>query len=252
MLRRQARNLLGYARRLFAWAVAQHVYGLVTDPTEKLKAKDLVGKKVARQRVLTDPELRALWQAAKSMDYPYGPLLQLLTLTGQRKSEVGEARWREFDLDKKLWTIPPERMKSNAAHSVPLTDDVVAILRSLPRFNRGDHLFTSTFGHKAVDGFSRAKARLDETMAAQLGGAADHWVIHDIRRTMRTHLSALPIPDRVRELVIAHARPGMHKVYDQYAYLDEKRDALEKWQIRLRGIVNPPSAGANVVQLRGA
>jgi hypothetical protein len=67
----------------------------------------------------------------------------------------------------------------------------------------------------------------------------DEWRIHDIRRTMRTGLSALPVSDMVRELVIAHTRSGLHKVYDQYAYLDEKREALELWAKRLRSIVMP-------------
>ena len=74
------------------------------------------------------------------------------------------------------------------------------------------------------------------------------YVLHDIRRTMRTHLSALPVPDLVRELVIGHTKPGLHKVYDQHAYLDEKRHALELWAKRLRTIVEPTPD--NVVTLR--
>jgi hypothetical protein len=74
------------------------------------------------------------------------------------------------------------------------------------------------------------------------------YVLHDIRCTMRTHLSALPIPDLVRELVIGHAKPGLHKVYDQHAYLAEKRHALELWTKRLRDIVE--STPNNVVALR--
>jgi hypothetical protein len=75
----------------------------------------------------------------------------------------------------------------------------------------------------------------------------DEWRIHDIRRTMRTGLSSLPVSDMVRELVIAHTRPGLHKVYDQYAYVDEKRHALELWAARLRSIVTP--SPDNVVAL---
>ena len=245
----QARNLLGYAKRLFSWAVAQHGYGLTESPAEKLKPKDMIGRKVLRQRVLTDTELRALWQAAGKLGYPYGEVFRMLTLTGQRKSEVAEARWREFDLDKKLWVIPAERMKGDAAHIVPLTDDVLALLEELPRFKKGDHVFSTTFGATPVNGFSKSKKRLDNAMAAELDGPVDPFVIHDIRRTMRTGLSALPIPDRVRELVIAHAQPGLHKVYDQHAYEQEKRHALELWAQRLRHIVSPPAA--NVVALHG-
>jgi integrase len=244
----QARNVFGYAKRLFDWAVAQHTYGLAQSPMEKLRAKDLVDKKVIRRRVLTNEELRALWQVAETIGYPYGLVFQLLALTGQRKSEVAEARWREFDLPNKLWTIPPERMKGGAAHAVPLSDDALALLNALPRF-KGDYVFSTTLGKTPVNGFSKAKVRIDAAMAAALGSAPDDWVIHDIRRTMRTRLSGLPIEDHVRELVIAHAQPGLHQVYDQYAYLEEKRQALELWAARLRSIVTP--ASANVVALHG-
>lgn len=256
----QAHNLLGYARRLFNWAIDQHVYGLEVSPCDRLKPKAIIGEKQARNRVLSDMELQVAWDAAGGLGYPYGPLFRMLLLTGQRKSEVGEARWREFDLDKKTWTIPAERMKSEAAHIVPLSEDMVALLRALPRFNSGDYLFSTTFGRSPVNGFSKGKARLDKAMLKLLATAgADEahqktelasFVIHDLRRTVRTHLSALPVPDMVRELVIAHTKPGLHKVYDQYAYLDEKRHALELWAARLMSIVQP--SPANVVPFEAA
>ena len=89
------------------------------------------------------------------LDYPFGPLLQMLVLTGQRPSEVAEARWRELDLAQQLWVIPPERMKGNAAHVVPLVlDEVCALLAGLPRFKHGDYVFSTAFGAKPVTGFS--------------------------------------------------------------------------------------------------
>jgi integrase len=117
----------------------------------------VIGKKAVRTRILKDDELRLMWNAADVMGYPYGPLFRLLALTGQRKSEVAEARWSEFDLKVKLWTIPAQRMKADAAHAVPLSDDAIALLKSLPRFHHGDHLFSTTFGKKAVNGFSKAR-----------------------------------------------------------------------------------------------
>ena len=86
-------------------------------------------------------------------------------------------------------------------------------------------------------------------MTEVLGAPVEKFVIHDIRRTVRTQLSAIPgISDLVRELVIGHTKPGLHKVYDQHAYLDEKRHALDAWAARLRDIVEPPPA--NVTRLR--
>ena len=151
-------------------------------------------------------------------------------------------------------------MKADADHVVPLSDDVLDILKSLPRFKKGDHLFSTTFGTKPVNGFSKAKLRLDRRMARSwraLGRVRGEdrreaqitpWVIHDIRRSMRTGLSTLPVPDLVRELVIAHTKPGLHKVYDQHAYEAEKRHALELWAAKLRTIVEPPPPD-NVVPL---
>jgi integrase len=256
----QAHNLLTTARRLFSWAIDQQVYGLEASPCDRLRPKAIVGKRLARKRILDDDELWALWRAAGRLGYPYGPLLCMLALTGQRKSEVAEARWTEFDLAQKLWTIPPERMKADAAHVVPLTDDAMAVLKTLPRFKRGDHLFSTDFGAKPVNGFSKAKTRLDRHMLrswraiGRINGKDRRksqippFVIHDIRRSMRTGLSALPVPDLVRELVIAHTKPGLHKVYDQHAFESEKRHALELWAARLRNIVSPPPT--NVVPLK--
>lgn len=252
----QAHNLLGHVRTLFNWAIARGVYGLDRSPCDRLKPAAVIGKKLARKRVLTDPEIRALWNACDAIGYPYGPIFRLLLLTGQRKSEVAEASWPEFNLDAKLWTIPAERMKADAAHVVPLTDEAIKVLRSVPRYKRGEHLFSTMFGERPVSGFSKAKTRLDEVMLNELRNTAgdgtriEPFVLHDIRRTVRTGLSALPVPELVRELVIAHTKPGLHKVYDQHAYLDEKRKALDLWAARLRTIVEP--APADVISLAAA
>src|SRR6185312_12016560 len=99
-----------------------------------------------------------------------------LMLTGQRRSEVAEARWSEITGD--LWTIPDDRMKAKATHIVPWVPEAVALLGELPRFNGGEYVFTSTFGKMPVKGFVKAKARIDELMPRVNAG----WVLHDIRR----------------------------------------------------------------------
>jgi integrase len=238
-----AHNLLGYVRRLFNWAIDQQVYaGLEASPCDRLKPKAIIGGKKLRNRTLNDAELRAAWIAAERMRYAYGPLFKLLMLTGARKSEVAEAQWSEFDLAKKLWTIPAERVKAAAAHIVPLSDDAVTLLKSLPCFNGGECLFSVNAGRSPVAAFSAAKHRFDAEILEALRetdpkAKLSDFVIHDIRRTVRTGLSAIPnISDLVRELVIGHTKPGLHRVYDQYSYLDEKRFALDAWAARLRNI----------------
>jgi integrase len=244
-----ARNLLALIRRLFNWAIDQRAYGIEHSPCVRLKPDKLVGKQGARTRVLCNDEMRALWRAAESMGAPYGKFYQTLALTGQRRNEVAKAKWSEIDLREKLWTIPAERMKAGAAHEVPLSNDVVTLLKSLPRGRGGDFVFSQSDGVRPVARFSAEKKKLDKAMKKELGGKLTAFKVHDIRRTMRTGLSAIPnISDLVRELAIGHTKPDLHKVYDQHAYRDEKRHALDQWAKRLRGIV----AGdvGNVVSIR--
>lgn len=260
----QAHHAFADIRQMFNWAIGTHEFGITASPAERLRPNDLIGARKARHRILKDDELRNVWAAcewsfhlgegkrvratldSKDMGYPYGPLIRLLILTGLRENEVACMRWSEIELDKKLWTIPAERMKNRRAHEVPLAPDMLALIRSLPRF-KGDYVFTTTGGEKPVSGFAKGKARIDK-----LSGV-EGWQFHDLRRTMRTHLSALPVQDIVRELTIAHAKPGLHAVYDQHAYRDEKLECLTLWESRLQGILapKPPPDVADLEEARG-
>ncbi len=261
----RAFKLFALIRRLFNWAIGTDDYGLEFNPCRRLKPGDLIGERHVRDRVLTDGELAALWRISGRIGYPYGPLYRLLVLTALRLNEVCGAQRNEFDLTAQLWTIPAERMKKVKGgakpHVVPLTTEMLDVLHTLPRFATGDFLFSHSHGKRPLkpNQFSDPKAKLDRrmlrTMQALARLRADNpravvmkdWVNHDLRRTVRTHLSALKIPEEVREAVLAHVRPGIKGTYDKYEYLDEKRAALTAWTFRLRDIVEPPPA--NVVKL---
>jgi integrase len=243
----QARNLLGSLKTMFDWAIEQDVYGLEASPCDRIKPTRLIGEKLARKRVLNDAELRAVWHAAGQIGFPFGAAFRMMILTGQRRGEVGGMRWSELDLDKAIWTIPAERMKSDAPHVVPLVVETVALLRAVPRF-AGEYVFTARDGRRPVRGFQKAKEKLDRLMS-ESGAEVRDWRLHDLRRTARTHFSAIPSTDLVRELAISHTKPGLHKVYDQHAYLDERRDLLQRWAKRLMAIVEPPPP--NVLPLAG-
>lgn len=283
----QAHNVFGHVRTFFNWAIASGTYGLEISPCDRLEASALAGgSKKARQRVLGDDELGAYCRAAdRRLGYPFGPMFKLLVLTGQRRDEVSGARWREIHPELvrllrecaakvsasgidwsqvpsawKLWTVPAERFKGERAHVVTLSDDACAVLAELPFFAKGDHLFSTTFGKVPVSGFSKAKDRLDRYILRTLKALARTrgedaggielagYVIHDVRRTVRTRLSSLKVQDHVAELVIGHGRKGIAGTYDVYSYLDEKRDALDRWAAALRAIVAPPPA--NVIELK--
>jgi integrase len=252
-----ARNVYGHLKVLLNWAIARDI--LETSPCDRIVPKALFGEKRIRERVLSDDELLALWRGANRVGYPFGALVQMIMLTGGRLNEVASAQWNEFG--PKLWTIPAERFKMNAVHLVPLTDAMSRLLDTLPRWKRGDFIFTTTGGERPYSGFSSAKAKLDHQMLLSwraIGRAQgvdrrnaqiENWTLHDIRRTVRTRLSALRVPEQTAELVIGHAKKGMTRVYDQHAYIDEMREALEAWNAKLESIIQP--LPANVVPLRG-
>jgi integrase len=240
-----AHHAFAYTSKLFNWAVARDLYRLPLSPCDRIKVREIIGAAEPRQRVLNDNELHHVWHAAAREGYPFGTLVQLLLITGQRLNEVAGKRWSEIDLQRRLWTIPPERMKAATVHEVPLSDLAIAILARLHRFT-GDYVFSTAAGERPISGFSKAKNRLDMIVeerrtagaASSLPAPMPPWVYHDLRRTMRTHLSGFAVPDLVRELVIAHRKPGLHKVYDQHAYREEKREALQLWATALRAIVS--------------
>jgi len=241
-----------------------------------------------RQRVLNEQEIVAFWRATRCLPYPFGALYRMLLLTACRLSEVARARWSEFHPELrrtireaartgrivdwagtsdnlKIWTIPRERFKSDAEHVVPLSDDACTILETLPRFAACDFLFTTT-GTIPVSGLNHSKARLDDRMLRTLRAMARRrgedpsqvalarWVNHDLRRVVRTNLSALEVEEHVAEMALGHGRKGLQRIYDQHRFEPQIREALVRWANRLRQIVSPatepPAPGADVVSLR--
>jgi integrase len=215
-----ARNIWTHISTLFAWAQSRGI--LETSPCDRIKPKAVLGEKKIRDRILSDEELRALWRA--DVAYPMSQLTKWFMLTGCRLSEGLGATWGEFD--ESLWTIPAARFKSGQNHLVPLTDDMRALLATLPRWVAGDFLF-SMDGTKPFGGISKAKARLDRA------SGVEGWTFHDIRR----RLSGLRVPEPVSEMIIGHSKRGLERIYNQHRYIDEMREALAAWNMRLMEIV---------------
>lgn len=242
-----ARTALEHIKTFYNDAVMR---GLLGDhgvsPAAVLRPLKLLGKGKIKKRkhVLKDEELPLVWDAAEKLGYPYGPLWQLILLTGARKEEIGEMKWDELDLEARTLTIPPERYKTDKVHTIPLSDHALDIIAKLPR-GTGDYVFSYSGGLKPVNGWSVAKRELNKL----IGNKVAHFVTHDLRRTVRTQLSKLGVVREVAELVIGHTKPGLDDVYDQHEALDERRAALTLWANHLRGPRKPP-AKPKVVKLR--
>ena len=217
---------------------------------------------MVRGRVLNPDEIAAVWRAWDATGYPFGPLGKLLLLTAQRLNEVAQMRWIEVDRDNALWIIPASRTKSARESEVPLSSLVLDILDALPRFADDTFVLSTTSGRRPVTSFSRMKSRTDTLILEAAREQAEEnsqdpelvkpmpsWRTHDLRRTARTGLAELGVPQIVAERVLNHAeRNAIVRTYDRHEYATEKRDALERWANRLREITEPPPE--NLVRLK--
>ena len=234
------------ARSLFNWAVSRDY--LTSNPLAGVK---MPHKLKARERALSDAEMRTVWAAADRMGYPFGAYVKLLALTGQRRSEV--ARMKRAEIDGGIWTIPRENTKNDRTQMVPLSPAALAVLDDMPKF-KGPHMFTSGDGKKPISGFAKAKQRLDSIAArlvAEGYAPVASWRLHDLRRTVATGMAADETPPHVIEATLNHAESamsGLARVYNRHAYLPEKRAALNAWADRLLGLVE--TGPADVVDLK--
>jgi integrase len=237
---------------LFAWAMERDIIGSSPCPALS-KRSTLLAPKKSRQRVLSDDEIKLIWRATEANLYPADPFTRLLLILGCRRSELAGARWREFDLGKpgaETWTLKGERTKSGDLRVVPLPAMAVQMIRDLPHFAGGDFLFAASGGKKHFSAYSRLKATLNDKITKLNGVPLEQWGLHDLRRSMRTALSALSIPPLVAELMVGHKQQGIAAVYDLHRYEAEQREGFERWCARLRDIVTP--APANVYKLPAA
>jgi integrase len=236
----QAYTALGHLRRMLTWAAECGEFGEFVSPLRDVRpAAWIAHKKLPRDRVLTPTELQQVWQAAVAEGYPFGDAVRLLMLTGQRLREIADLSWDEIDLDGRIIVIPARRMKGGADHLVPLAPQALALLQDpeFPRFS-GKYVFSLKAGIRPVGGFDRPKARLEQASGVK------GWVLHDLRRTARTHFSALPFDNRVREAAVDHRPSGIERTYNLYEYKDEKRALLTQWEERLLAIVEPAAGKA--------
>jgi integrase len=221
-VRYRAHAVHSVIRALFNWAIEAGDYGLESSPCDRIRPRVLIGAKESRQRVLSDTELRGFWSATERLGYPYGAIFRLLVLTGCRKSEIAGAIWPEINREKRVLTIPAVRFKSNAQHLVPLSTSAMALVEKLPHFDRGEFVFSTTFGATTAQDHAGAKAKLDKLLKEELGFSPARFVIHDLRRTVRTGLAALRVPDHIAEMVLGHGRKGLQRVYDQHIATRER------------------------------
>ncbi len=239
-----ANRTLAWLHTLFNWAVERGVVN--ANPCIGIRPP---ADETARDRVLSDDELAALWRASDGLAQPYSEFIKLLILTGARRNEIAELRWREVDLDAKVWTLPKERAKNAREHTIPLSDLAVEVLKGLPRIDGSDLIFTLN-GKNRISAFSLTKDRLNARMPT---GTA-HWQFHDLRRSLASGCARLGVAVHVVEALLNHKSGsirGVAAVYNRYSYDTEKRAAAEAWARHVEALVSGEPRG-NVVELATA
>jgi len=174
--------------------------------------------------------------AARKMGGPYGGIVELLALTGQRRGEVAGLTWQELNLEQRVWTIPKSRTKNAKAHVVHLSEQSMAALRRADQ--RGSLVF-SLLGTKPFQEFSRAKVLLD-----QLSGVGG-WRLHDLRRTLASGMARLAVAPHVADKILNHQAgtiSGVAAVYQRHEFLAEREQALDIWGAHIGKLLNYANA----------
>jgi integrase len=220
-----ANKLLKVVKTFFGWCVGRAI--LDASPAKGIAAP---AREKARDRVLSDHELNRIIGAARQVNGPYGSIVELLALTGQRREEVARLTWNELDFAHRLWTIPASRTKNGKAHIVHLSPEAVALVMRMPRLGR---FVFSLSGSKAFQSFSKEKRKLDK-----LSGVLD-WRLHDLRRTCVSGMARLGVPPHVADKILNHQTgtiSGVAAVYQRHEFMAERRDALERWSAHITGL----------------
>jgi integrase len=231
----RARAIHSVLSKMFNWLLEKRRVG--ANPLDPLKRPS---PPRARDRVLDDKEIAALWRAAERASKPFDAAIKLLVLTGSRLNEVARMEVSELSDDLSMWTIPGARTKNHRAHQVPLAPLAREIIAKTERLD-GCRFVFSTNGLTPISGWSKVKGRMDARMEA-----VAPWRLHDIRRSVATGMGELGVAPHIVELVLNHisgAKGGVAGIYNRSVQMAERRAALEAWAKHIEGLVGHVSSG---------
>jgi integrase len=217
----RANTILSHVSAFFRWClerelVSQNPAAFMQPSNEK-----------SRDRVYSDAELRAIWKASEAaLSWPYGPFVRFLLVTAQRRAQVRDMKWAEIDEARGLWT---SRTKENRLHPLPLADLANEILADAHRL--GEYVFSST-GKRGLSNMSYLARKIREAP-----GTPKDFRLHDLRRTAATRMAEIGVKPWVIDAILDHVAGGVSGIYNRYSYLDEMRQALSLWSLRLRKIL---------------
>lgn len=241
----QANKTLALLKQVFSYGVSNGYLNF--NPLRDTKRENIGGKEKERKRFLSESEIHIFWNWLNSdslVNMKTRSCLQILLLTGCRVGEVCKAEWSHIDLKAKLWHFPETNTKSHKGeekpHTVPLNEHLITILNKLKETyakHNSKYIFPFTgdlsiAGTRPITERSIAhfvNRRFKENTVKYHGVTLEKIVPHDLRRTVASHLRRLKVDPIVVEKILNHELVGMQKVYDQYDYIEERREALSNW-----------------------
>lgn len=256
-----ALNPYRFGRAVFRWGVSAR--RIKASPFDGLVAP---GRDRRRDRILTNAELGELWTVALAAGYPWGDWTRMLMLTLQRVEQVAGMRWSEISPDLDLWTIPADRSKNARQHFVHLTPAARAILRTAPRREECDLVFT-TNGRTQMTAWSKLSAGLKRAIVEQRAAAASKagsvlptleppdWVFHDLRRNGVTAMASLGVAPHVADRILSHVGgtlSGVARIYQLHEFFAERREAMLLWEAYILDAAAGLDPQAEAVARRGA
>jgi integrase len=220
----EAQHAFTAGKTFFRWAARRRY--IRHSPVDGLVAPS---KSVARDRVLTDEEVARVYSVARRRGHPFGTIVELLLLTGQRRNEIGALRQFYFDRDAKVITLPAALTKNGREHAFPVGELAERAL-SDARPN-GELLFAARgTADRSFNGWSKAKSSFDRECGIE------HWTLHDLRRTFSTIQARIGTPPHITERILNHqvgTLTAIAKIYNRYSYLDEMREAMFNYEQEL-------------------
>lgn len=207
-------------RTMMNWCVKRGLLDVSPVPPMTFKSKP-------RERILSDAELVAVWRRAAEFGHPYGRIVQLLILTGQRKGEI--VGLRKSWIENGRIVYPSEFVKNERTHTIPLGKQAMELIEALP--SKSDLLFPSRFDEeRRFNGFSKCKKAFDQNLGIE------PYTLHDLRRTFSSAMAKLGTPIHVTERILNHVSgtiSGVAAVYNRHAYLNEMADAFAAYELHL-------------------
>jgi integrase len=223
-------HCLAVARTFFRWCVRPPRRYIPHSPLEGVEIPQ--GRR--RKRVLKPGELPRVWLAAAQHSYPYGTIVQLLILNGQRRGETASLRWPWINERERTITLPDWITKNGKEHTFPYGEMTAEVLATIPRLNSTDLLFPSRVsGDRPISGWSKYKKELRD--------GVEGWTLHDLRRTFRTLHAQIGSPAHIAERLINHAaavRTEVEEIYDVWTYMPEMRTAVERYEAQLSALLH--------------